>query len=124
MNFQTKAQSLAEYALIISVVLAAIIGMQVYVKRGLQARLKTFVDGATGTRQYEPYYTDSKIALQQLNQVAFNYAAGGRVERKWLPVVKDSEGNYIEGNVTKRAGTIKTKGVTDEDLAADNAWQN
>ena len=40
----TKGQSSAEYAVILSLVVAAVIGMQVYVKRGLQARVKAGTD--------------------------------------------------------------------------------
>lgn len=67
-------QSTAEYAVVISVVIAVIVGMQLYVKRGLQGKYKNVADsysqranleleklapGAkmTHPRQYEPYYT-------------------------------------------------------------------
>lgn len=67
-----KGQYLAEYALIFSIVLAALITMQTYVKRGLQGRFKDATDEvivslreAKGNLnlplQYEPYYTASKI---------------------------------------------------------------
>jgi Flp pilus assembly pilin Flp len=58
-----KAQNTAEYALLISLVVAAIIAMQTYAQRSLQARIRdagnylvqqTTALGATA--QYEPYY--------------------------------------------------------------------
>lgn len=73
-----KAQSTAEYAVVLSLVIAAAIGMQVYVKRGVQARIKTTADGYvepaytfslsgqpesatfSSVKQYEPYYTRSQ----------------------------------------------------------------
>ena len=67
-----KAQNTAEYAILISLVVAAIIAMQVYVQRGLQGRIRDAVkgylvdqtnpQGVVGlgrTAQYEPYYLSS-----------------------------------------------------------------
>lgn len=79
-----KAQNTAEYALMIAIVVGAFSIMQLYIKRGLQARIKTGVDNIPGavltgaaaddtsglttglftdarnsgnyTYQYEPYY--------------------------------------------------------------------
>lgn len=67
-NAQRKGQHLSECALILSLVLAALIAMQTYVKRGLQGRYRDATDRvvsalqeATGDSsfplQYEPYYT-------------------------------------------------------------------
>ena len=58
-----KAQNTAEYALLISLVVAAIIAMQTYAQRSLQARIRdagTYLSTQTSalgtTSQYEPYY--------------------------------------------------------------------
>ena len=58
-----KGQNTAEYALLISLVVAAIIAMQTYAQRALQARIRDasqFMVTGTGTLgttdQYEPYY--------------------------------------------------------------------
>ena len=71
-----KAQNTAEYAILISLVVAGIIAMQTYAQRALQARVRdaakfmadqtgTGLDNSTlgGTLQYEPYYlqTDYNI---------------------------------------------------------------
>ena len=68
-----RAQSTAEYAVVIAIVLGAVIGMQTYVKRGLQARYKdvtkAFTDSGgtfegtdlTAKLQYEPYYASQNI---------------------------------------------------------------
>ena len=50
--FSKRAQSTLEYAILIAVVVGALIGMQTYVKRGLQGRLKAATDDV-GT-QFEP----------------------------------------------------------------------
>ena len=77
-----KAQHLGEVALLFAIVLAAIVGIQTYVKRGLQARYKSVIDAGvnltqqaipdtelalesyevtdTDLMQYEPYYTDEE----------------------------------------------------------------
>jgi Flp pilus assembly pilin Flp len=71
-----KAQNTAEYAILIALVVGAIIAMQSYVQRGLQARTRgttlymtnemvtamKAVDSSaviSGVNQYNPYYTDS-----------------------------------------------------------------
>lgn len=69
-----KGQSTVEYAIVVGVVVAALVAMQTYVKRGLQARYHdgiqflanetnvTATDGTTylgSTKQYEPYYLSS-----------------------------------------------------------------
>lgn len=65
-----KGQNTAEYAILISLVVAGIIAMQTYAQRALQARIKdaSFYMTSQGnetmvnfgkTEQYEPYYLDT-----------------------------------------------------------------
>ena len=61
-----KAQQTAEYALLISLVVAAVIAMQTYAQRTIQARIRdassylTTQTSALGrTNQYEPYYLET-----------------------------------------------------------------
>ena len=58
-----RAQNTAEYALLISLVVAGIIAMQTYAQRALQGRIRDaskFMSqqniGSESTEQYEPYY--------------------------------------------------------------------
>jgi len=59
-----KAQNTAEYAILISLVVAGIIAMQTYAQRALQARVRDAAqylvtqttDMGDGVEQYEPYY--------------------------------------------------------------------
>ena len=58
-----KAQNTAEYAILISLVVAGIIAMQTYAQRALQARVRdasVYLANTTktlgNTLQYEPYY--------------------------------------------------------------------
>jgi len=65
-----KAQNTAEYAILISLVVAGIIAMQTYAQRALQARvrdagkyLSTETSKLGETVQYEPYYLDTKYTV-------------------------------------------------------------
>jgi Flp pilus assembly pilin Flp len=82
-----KAQQTAEYALLISLVVAAVIAMQTYAQRTIQGRIRdasqflTDQTSALGTsQQYEPYYLkqsyditrSSKTSeLQGINRVGY-----------------------------------------------------
>lgn len=63
-----RGQSLTEYGVVFALIIGAVIAMQVYVKRGLQGRMKDATDKiATDTselgttEQYEPYYSESSM---------------------------------------------------------------
>ena len=83
---RVKGQYLSEYAIVFSLVLAALIGMQVYVKRGLQGRYRDIADTVvlslreqTGkddlSLQYEPYYIESNITTASGTAASPNIAA-------------------------------------------------
>jgi len=64
-DFKLRGQSLTELAVLIAAISAAILGMQLYLQRSLQARYKGGMDyffsnlqgsGVSINRQYEPYY--------------------------------------------------------------------
>ncbi len=66
-----KGQNTAEYAILIGLIVAVAIGMQTYIKRGVQGRFKSEVDdmaantsGLGATKQYEPYYLSSSYTTQ------------------------------------------------------------
>ena len=71
-----RGQSTAEYAIVIGLVIAAAVAMQVYVKRGIQGKMKAATDyrdtnDTTGTtKQYEPYYatTDNMVSERTTNE--------------------------------------------------------
>src|SRR4030042_149314 len=74
-----KGQNIAEDSILIALVIAAAVAMQVYIKRGIQARVADAVDYAPNTKdvggaplaftgeQYEPYYvsSDGNVASQR-----------------------------------------------------------
>ncbi len=84
-----RAQTTAEYAILIAIVVGAVVAMQVYVKRGLQGRVKEVVDyvdmggndstvNLTGD-QYEPYYLTSTATTDQDQSKTENLQLGGSV---------------------------------------------
>jgi hypothetical protein len=65
-----KAQNTAEYAILISLVVAGVIAMQTYAQRALQARVRdasSFMVNSTKsigtTAQYEPYYLTTNYTV-------------------------------------------------------------
>ena len=120
-----RGQSTAEYAILIAVVIAAVVGMQLYVKRGLQAKLKGGADAYTavgpdiggnagavgitiGTQaQYEPYYTAAGVMVTNANNTEHsNLALGGTLTKTGI------------NNATIRNG-VQAQGT---DTAADTPW--
>ncbi len=70
-SLNKKGQNTAEYALLISLVVAAIIAMQTYAQRALQARIRdaagTYLKDGTSalgnSTQYEPYYLQTNYEV-------------------------------------------------------------
>lgn len=68
-----KAQNTAEYAILISLVVAGIIAMQTYAQRALQARVRdasqhlatTTATLGDGEVQYEPYYLTTNYTIDR-----------------------------------------------------------
>jgi len=84
-----RAQTTAEYAILIALVVAAVTAMQIYVKRGMQGKVKDVVDGmgsgmgyaGAATSQYEPYYLSSASTTNQTSNDNENVALGGSTNR-------------------------------------------
>jgi hypothetical protein len=82
-----KGQSTAEYAIVIGLVIAAAVAMQVYVKRGIQGKMKDasdYVDsdasGVVGTtKQYEPNYMmeTTMVSTRNASENATTTTGGG-----------------------------------------------
>ena len=86
---------MAEYSVCLALVLATLLGMQLYVKRGLQGRYKELLDHtvkqaastaglATSPKQYEPYYVQDKFTVRQDKQVSESIQTGGQLQRNFL----------------------------------------
>lgn len=61
---KSKAQSTTEYAILIALVAAALFGMQVYLKRGVQGRIKNLADQISPS-QYESGQTQGNYITTQ-----------------------------------------------------------
>jgi len=108
-----RAQSTAEYAILIAIVIGAAVGMQVYVKRGLQGRVHDavgYVEGNAGGatlftgNQYEPYYSTSAMTSTRDASVRDGMAAGGVVTK-----------TIVGQDVSTRTGLQTTLDTTGED---------
>ena len=110
--------------MLFSVVAAAVIGMQLYVKRGMQAKIKNVSDfytsqggtvtGMTGTvskmSQYEPYYTaDSNYNVAKSSQGHEAVAAGFKTTK-----------TMVHDTTTRTKGGYSTQGV---DFTKENKWK-
>lgn len=101
-----RGQNTAEYAILIGVIVAAAIAMQIYVRRGMQARIKDAVDysmtnpeSVFNTSQYEPYYTQSAYDTTSSSQSTESMAMGGEITRG------------ITNEFTRRTGTVTQSNV-------------
>ena len=94
--FNRKGQNIAEYSILIALVIAAAVAMQVYVKRGLQGKVADAVDHAPNlairqddlsvdvnfkTPQYEPYYLRSTGEVESSRNASENMTANALVNR-------------------------------------------
>jgi len=115
-----RGQSTAEYAILIGLVIASVIAMQTYVKRGLQGRVRDAVDHVgvvdsegEGTefsftgRLFEPTYIESKFTTERADSVKTNVELGGKVIRD------------IKEKVTSRIGTQTILYDKEEDKAEE-----
>jgi hypothetical protein len=84
--FNKKAQSTAEYAIVIAIVIGAAIAMQIYVRRGLAGGLKYATDrlkaNISDKGQYEPYYLEADTTTtRSITCSTETFTAGGVVTR-------------------------------------------
>jgi len=86
LKLMRKGQSTAEYAIVIGLVIAAAVAMQVYVKRGIQGKVKDAVDNTLQAGQYEPYYLSTTSDSSRTENNTANTTKGGGVSRT---IVKD-----------------------------------
>ena len=80
LNKNKKGQNTAEYALLISLVVAAIIAMQTYAQRTLQGRIRDasnyLVRGTSdlgNTTHYEPYYLTTDYGVRRNQTTGQDY---------------------------------------------------
>lgn len=114
-----KSQTVTEYAILLGVIIAAVAGMQVYLRRGLQARVKSGTDAITSVEatdadfqvgnfstnftalaQYEPYYHESVGETYQESVKQEHMGGGGIVQE----IVSQISASAAGGHRGERAG--------------------
>jgi uncharacterized protein (UPF0333 family) len=104
---KSKAQTTAEYAILLGLVIAAAVAMQVYVKRGIQARMhdasrslanqtSTLDMGQNAEYQYEPYYLNSSYVVNRGTSGGVTVDRGGNVTGNEISNVART-GNTVYG---------------------------
>lgn len=103
-----KGQSAMEYAILIAVIVAALVAMQIFVKRGASGKLKASSDQIGA--QYDPmkvtsdFYTSSKSYSEETVE--------GGVTTVEIP--ETQEGETQPANYTQRYGSESIEGWRDD----------
>lgn len=78
-----KGQNVAEYAILIALVVGAVVAMQRFAQRGLQARIRDATQWMVretvdlgNTAQYEPYYSQSAYQTERTSEEFRGFDAG------------------------------------------------
>lgn len=58
-----KAQSTIEYMVLLGIIVAAFLGMQLYIKRSLQGRMRDYAGQLAGEEAYSPGATVSRLQI-------------------------------------------------------------
>lgn len=104
-----RGQNTAEYAILIGVIVAAAIAMQIYIRRGMQARIKDAVDftrtadddvgGNIFTNsQYEPYYASTNLETTQTGTTSEQLQLGGGLVKDAISEATQRTGNQTFAN--------------------------
>ena len=107
-----KCQSTLEYTIVISLVVAALVSMQTYVKRSLQAKMKSslewrpepagqspwlalFHNSIFRSTQYEPYYASSSVDTDQATAEQEVIGEGGSTGRATLVGIAQNQKQLV-----------------------------
>jgi hypothetical protein len=117
-----RGQSIAEYAVLLGLVVTALVTIQVYARRGIQARVRSGTDALTNIAatisstgdaslttnfvsrsQYEPYYTEASNETYQ-EQVTQEHLGSGEIKREVVSDVtaRAAGGFQAQTDVTNR----------------------
>lgn len=114
-----KGQNTAEYAILIGLVVAAALGIQTYVKRGLQGRMKdagdAYYDTVTGSEHWSAV---SNVALGDTNNQFEPGLEGtdGVYSKMTEAVTEDKETSYMEKGGKASRGLSRTSGPAQGDF--------
>ncbi len=96
----TRGQALAEYAILIGIVTAAILGMQVYAKRGIQAGIKLATD------QMSPFPDDRGGRQAQL--AGNQYEAGDHIMEPGIAIGTMLDSRSKVGTHNRQSANVLT----------------
>jgi Flp pilus assembly pilin Flp len=100
-----KSQGLAEYAVILAIVAAALIAMQMYMKRGIQGAVKIAAD-RLGSQQIYLYHPREQTSS---NTISFEDRYGWKNKRVFI-----GGGQRVdEDSRSRKSGTSSTLTITD-----------
>ncbi len=105
-DMNTKAQSTMETAILILIIVAALFAMQVYLKRGIQGRLRSDVESIG--QQYDPEATESNSSTFRSSYV--------RSTTVGTPVIRTSGG--------ARWTVLETESNSETLLETTNSYSN
>ena len=110
-----KAQNTAEYAILFALIVAAVIGMQTYVKRGIQARVADssddFVEAISSSTDWnnintvevetKKQFEDARISSKSTQDIiedkeVYTLDTGGTTTRETTRKTTRAEGDYQE----------------------------
>ena len=78
-----KGQSTLEYAILIVIIIGALLSIQVYIKRGLQGRLKSATDDIGD--QYSPGNTNITATTSTFSQTRDTFTQGSSISNLQAP---------------------------------------
>lgn len=112
-----KAQNTAEYAILIALVVGAAIGMQTYVKRGLQGRVKDssrgLVETISGSTDWATLESDGPVV--DAVDVEYQYEYDKIKSKSTQETIKDEETySLAKDGTTVRETTQQTKQAVDD----------
>lgn len=102
-NWLNRAQSISEYAVLLAVIAGALLGMQVYLKRGIQGRIRDLADQIS-SKHYESKDTESYYETEQKGTTVQDYKDG--VARIYQGMLDDGSDDDKKGS-TPEAVTRK-----------------
>ena len=95
-----QAQTSLEYAVLVSAVVAALVGMTIYMKRGMQGRLQQSAENIG--QQYDPAKTTGNMTMTSrghtITRVTSN-AAGGKIETTSNTIIEE-DSSTVHGSET------------------------
>ena len=102
-----RGQNVAEYSILIALVVAAAVAMQTYVKRSVQARIKDAADARDDgsldglnftwkSSQYEPYYVNSSANVSSTRTLGEDTVSLGALNRTDVKEITQKENGAYE----------------------------